>query len=979
LASGIAADRFLREIRVTAQLHHPNILPVLHSGEDSSRLFFVLPFMDGGTLRDRLDREKQLPVTEVLAIGLTIANALSAAHERNVLHRDVKPENILFTGGQACLSDFGIARAITRSADDSTTTQGFVRGTPAYMSPEQASGEQEYDGRSDLYSLACVLYEALAGIQPFVGPTPQAVIAQRLVHDPRPLRVYRPSASAELEAVLARALQKAPADRYQTARELADALAAVPVNTDTRDAPSRVKSLRAASLIGGSIAIVTALVYAIASNGLPAFSRTPLDTNRVAVIAVSEAPDSTGIRPGDLLQNGLHRWTGLDLVEDFAVADVIRRRGAPRSLSDAREVARAVKAGRYVFARATGRGASATIELGFYDTKSDERLFQRRAPVPTDSLPAFYDALANAIVLRGRQDVAPDAGSRHRNVPATQLFLRARVAVRDWNLRLADSLFAASAAIDPAASTLLWLGQVRAWRSEAFRPDQWRDAAMRATADTLGLSPAERPLAIALRALADTNFARACEAYRDILRRDSSSFAGWYGLAQCHDMDRVVLSDPASPTGYRFRSSYNQAINAYVRAFQLLPSSFGGFADGAFIFFRQKLFTSNRFLRSGRLPNDPGRTFFARPMLQGDTVVFFPAPLGATSTGVSVAATSEAISHLRGVFHRIASGWARAMPDDAGAREARAVSLEVLGEPAAADSFRVIAASMDDPHRRLRLTTQSLIAAVKMAIPADTSVLRRVSASADSIVDTFAPTTRDDFDLLARLAALVGRCDRAAEFSRASAVPIVGNLDASAGLLGERNARLAYAALVCDVPAGWPSLDDLVAQLDLQQSSIEKRVSARVIVFAPVLQATFPVDTQHFRTIPPSTDGLRAQLAWRRGQLAEARSILDAVVKRRAGTMPGDLSPDVALIEARVRLALGDTAHASALLLESLNGARYYLPFSASEGESNLVLIAATVRCMALLGQLPSTDRRPPADWTRAAAILWAPRRRSAK
>ena len=172
--------------------------------------------MEGGTLRTRLDRERQLPVTDAIAVTRSIAIALAHAHEQGLVHRDVKPENILFTSGQACLGDFGIARALERSISDSTTSASLVRGTPSYMSPEQASGESTYDGRSDVYSLGCVVYEMLAGIQPFVGPTSQSVIAQRLTHSPAPLRFYRPSLPAALEAVVARALTMAPADRYQT-------------------------------------------------------------------------------------------------------------------------------------------------------------------------------------------------------------------------------------------------------------------------------------------------------------------------------------------------------------------------------------------------------------------------------------------------------------------------------------------------------------------------------------------------------------------------------------------------------------------------------------------------------------------------------------------------------------------------------------------------------------------------------------------
>src|SRR5688572_21736949 len=220
LAESVGAERFLKEIRLNQRLHHPYILPLLDSGKHYGHLYFVLPHMEGGTLRHRLQREKQLSLTDTIAITRSIATALAHAHEKGLVHRDVKPENILFTSDQACLGDFGIARALERALDESTTTSSsIVRGTPPYMSPEQAGGDHSYDGRSDIYSLGCVVYEMLAGMQPFVGPTPESIIAQRLSHAPRPLRVYRPTISPRVEAVIERALAITPADRFQRSEE----------------------------------------------------------------------------------------------------------------------------------------------------------------------------------------------------------------------------------------------------------------------------------------------------------------------------------------------------------------------------------------------------------------------------------------------------------------------------------------------------------------------------------------------------------------------------------------------------------------------------------------------------------------------------------------------------------------------------------------------------------------------------------------
>ena len=226
LAQSLGAERFLREINIAAQLTHPHILPLHDSGEAAGLLYFVMPFVVGESLRDRLTREKQLPVEDALRITCQVASALDYAHRHNVLHRDIKPENILLEDGHAVLSDFGIARAIGSAAEGRLTSTGLTLGTPAYMSPEQAAGEQTLDGRSDLYSLASVLHEMLAGEPPFTGPTAQAMIAKRLSGPPPRIRAARPSVSATVEEALLRGLDPVPADRYSTVEQFRVALAA---------------------------------------------------------------------------------------------------------------------------------------------------------------------------------------------------------------------------------------------------------------------------------------------------------------------------------------------------------------------------------------------------------------------------------------------------------------------------------------------------------------------------------------------------------------------------------------------------------------------------------------------------------------------------------------------------------------------------------------------------------------------------------
>ena len=228
LAGMLGPERFLREIETVARLHHPHILPLYDSGEADGFLYYVMPLVEGESLRDRLRREKQLPLDDALRIAREVADALSYAHARGVVHRDIKPENILLESGHAVVADFGIARAVSAAGGDRLTETGLSLGTPVYMSPEQATGSADLDGRSDLYSLGCVLYEMLAGEPPFTGPTAASVIQQHVTVQPRAITQLRPAVPAGVAEAISRALAKTPADRFNPVGQFAEALGAPP-------------------------------------------------------------------------------------------------------------------------------------------------------------------------------------------------------------------------------------------------------------------------------------------------------------------------------------------------------------------------------------------------------------------------------------------------------------------------------------------------------------------------------------------------------------------------------------------------------------------------------------------------------------------------------------------------------------------------------------------------------------------------------
>ncbi len=225
LGAAVGAERFLQEIRTTAALQHPHILPLIDSGEADGLLYYVTPYVDGESLRDRLNRDKQLPVEEAVRLAREVASALDYAHRHGVIHRDVKPENVLLHDGQALVADFGIALAVSSAGGERLTQTGVSLGTPQYMAPEQMTGERTIDARTDIYALGAVTYEMLAGEPPHVAPTAQAVVARALTEQPRELTAIRRTVPAHVNAAVACALEKLPADRFSTAKAFADALA----------------------------------------------------------------------------------------------------------------------------------------------------------------------------------------------------------------------------------------------------------------------------------------------------------------------------------------------------------------------------------------------------------------------------------------------------------------------------------------------------------------------------------------------------------------------------------------------------------------------------------------------------------------------------------------------------------------------------------------------------------------------------------
>ena len=366
LATALGPDRFLQEIRLTARLDHPHLLPVLDSGEWVGRLWYTMPFVEGETLRARLTREPQMPVDDALTIAREVADALDYAHRHGVIHRDIKPENILLADGHARVADFGVARAVEAAGGERLTGTGLAVGTPTYMSPEQA-GSGEVDARSDVYALGCMLHEMLAGEPPWTGRTPQAVIAKRFVQPAPPLSGIRTTVPPAVDAAVRKALALAPADRFATAGDFSRALTAPALPRGPAEgSPRRARRGTAAlAAIGATVALAAGLGAMLARGKSPA--ATGPDPKRVAVAVFENqtgdpALDPLGRMAADWLTQGLAQTQMLDVVPSSATA---AESEGPRSAPESDRVAE--------LGRATGAG---TVIWGTYYRQGDTLRFQ---------------------------------------------------------------------------------------------------------------------------------------------------------------------------------------------------------------------------------------------------------------------------------------------------------------------------------------------------------------------------------------------------------------------------------------------------------------------------------------------------------------------------------------------------------------------------------------------------------------------------
>ena len=985
LAVTLGPERFLREILLAAGLAHPHILPLYDSGEADGCLFYVMPFVTGESLRDRLERDGQLPVAEALTIAREVADALDYAHRAGIVHRDIKPENILLQAGHAVVSDFGIARAISAAGARRVTATGMTVGTPDYMSPEQQAGTVPVDGRSDIYSLGCVLFEMLGG-QPPVAITPPegpgagpAQPRDRLAE----LATLRPSIPPEVANVVAQMLAVLPQDRFQTAAELVDALAAPTGVWTPRSVTARRRrrwgALAAATLVGTIGAFVV----------LPNLSKTTLDQSLYVIVPLGHEGEATppllnGFHCQSLIYDALATWKGVKSVDLMRVNDARLQRGRDTlTLSAALGIARKVGAGLLIWGRLSQYGDTTVVRAALYDVTKRGATMQEyavRFGGDLGNIGSKFKELVDSLLIGGVSSPTAAIGATGTRVlGALRAYLEGDAALAEWDASGAKRAFLRAVQLDPEfPHANLWLAEVSALLGDSAA--LWRPYAAAAAAARDRLSARDGTLAVALLALADGRFAQACRRYESLVASDSNSFPAWFGLGECHRLDQTVVRDSTSRSRWRFRTSYQTAQRAYDQALRVAPSAYFVFRGQAFERLADLLYADITKVRFGHPVERDTVWFAAYPSLEGDTLAFVPFPLNDVFGGRPEAnPTSQraAVERNQRLLRDVTLRWVHAFRDSAGAYEALGLVLETMGELSEAGameqsallSVRRARMLARDPEQQLRLG----VAETRLDVKAGHFARARVLA--DSILHAHQlPDTGEALQIVG-LAALTGRAHltarllvggRDSTFKSVSGVqPITPLSLASTGL-----ALWGYAAL----GAPRDSITTLARRVDslvkIWVEPAQRIVQSDAILDIPRMWA-FPVlGTRPIGPGRPEQGYLQMLRDLEADDTTAVRARLARLRALRAGMRPGDLAIARTYGEASVLLAIGDTTAATQLLDHSLGATETLGTWLLHDVQD----AAGLVRAMVLRAHLADRagDKATARRWATAVVELWS-------
>ncbi|BAH40043.1 MAG TPA: serine/threonine protein kinase [Gemmatimonas aurantiaca] len=1031
----LGADRFHTEIRVTASLRHPHVLPLFDSGEVEGRLFYVMPYIEGGSLRDLLDgvgpigewtpRRGRLPAPQALRIMSQIASALAEAHARGVVHRDLKPENILLTGSgeHAYLADFGIALAAAHDPIGRVTRPGFVLGTPTYMSPEQLRGEPDLDGRSDIYSMGRVLHEMLVGTLPPDGglpldsplrSTPMGALVTRAIAPARDQRF--PSASELVRAIedASRVLASAPSSSTPSSARLigaanettAEAITTPSSHQGDADARALLRSRRTTRIAAGAL-LTAAAVFWLTTRGHDRSTEPVIDPDAVAVLpfrldAGDESPMLSGDNTARLLYDALARWERLTLSDEMRVADAMRtdRRAADTlSVEGARGVAHRLGAGRFVWGEVSTLQGGLRVRAQLYMPGRSEPYTQVVHMAAGADVASAFSILADSLVARlaGAPGGSPPAIGT-RNFEALKRYADGHVALSTWDTRAAEEQFRAAIALDSGfAQASLALAQSMAWSGRA-RPAAWRASAARAVADSMRLPARERGLARALLALGESRANDACAEYRAMLSRTPNDFAAQYGMGECLSYDRRIVRDTTDTTQWRFQANRTEAIAAYSRALELVPSYFEAARGAAFsALARRVIFTGETDYRQGfALAPDTVR-MGAFPELRGDSVVYRPLPMASLFRTPAPATHRAAIARNRETLRALTARWTQSHPRSMSAWLRHAEALEALGSlesegPGTSGALQAVRtaralaatdATLPGDLRANAAATEVRVLlklgrfddarlAVRTALADTTQYTETLAAAADGTDD------QSGLPVLAALAALTGRAQLAARLLEMIAVraqstlwlvPSGSDLTPPAPVLRAAGMFSAYAALGAPIDSvrGTRSRVEREIATWVPRDATE-RVRALLLARSSMLaQPGLGTAALNGLSEPEPYDDLL--VLWQqvaRGDTAPVHARLTA--PSRAPVQNVARAPEWLVQRAQLAIALRDTSVAMGLLDELIASLPAQLERLTREHQA----AAAVGRALILRAQLPRGAGDAPRKAARAVSSLWA-------
>jgi hypothetical protein len=700
----------------------------------------------------------------------------------------------------------------------------------------------------------------------------------------------------------------------------------------------------------------------------------PLDSTRYVVLASGavDAPPGIGPRVADRLYDAFREWEGLPLVTDTRVKQAVANGRSLLTESDALALARDLGAGKLVWGQASGTDRDTRVRLHLYDVATGE---SRDEFVLVDSTGAerpYSHAAARLLKNPDRPRSADGGDDRTKSFGAWSAYARGHVALHEWALADAEAHFRAAVTHDPAYSPArVWLAQVLAWNSGYGRGD-WQAQTARAIAESKTLAPRELSIASGLAALAAQDFPRACRSFADLTRADSLDFVGWHGLGECQYLDSLVVRNPASPSRWRFRSSYHAAALSYMRALRTEP---GAHAVVSFERLKRLLPTATTQVRSGKGP-PPARAFFVGyPELLGDSVVFIPYPFEEFQNRPSVPSTrTQALEYGAKVLRDFAQDWVRQSPRSPQAFEALADVLETSGELAEDDAGRMSALSAlrqsrafaSTPEERVRVATREVWVNLK------SSRFREARTLADSILDGKITSGALDPVFAIGVAALSGRVEKTAQFSRTSRewLPAL-DTDLHVSVASAAARYFAYAALGVCGPALEAAERGLDEKLDSYVADRNKAAVRDALKERPLSMAAHCDDAaSSLRIRAPGSRISRMQQAHARNDRRTLLVRLDSAIADARTMRPADLSFDYTYQLAWLRAASGDTVGA----LKQLQLALGALPSVSTISLRQGAVAAATVRAMILCADLASAtgDHKTAQYWAQAVTTLWS-------